>query len=238
MWGPKELCGIFETKPALAGGLIEQGQIRNLGGGWKRRGLRCRGRGLGLVRASSGGGNRTVAIGERTGGSVNVRRWQATTGTGLRKRWGGELAAKASRAICPDVRWSTDLLRKRGRNGEWRLIVLHPLVARLQQLVDPILDDVVAALNAQCPNVGAEELTSFLLLSLGQRFNETSWEGGLTAGLFNFIKRPGAQRTLLLKPYAVAQRSTLDAERRSAVDSYRHTCERSGNDGSGIDDSP
>jgi hypothetical protein len=29
MWRPKEFCGIFNTEPSLAGGLIEQGQERN-----------------------------------------------------------------------------------------------------------------------------------------------------------------------------------------------------------------
>jgi len=62
-----------------------------------------------------------------------------------------------------DVRWGADLLGKGGRKGESRWLALYSFLAGLKQLINPVLDDVVAALNTQCSDVGQKEGTSFLL---------------------------------------------------------------------------
>lgn len=78
------------------------------------------------------------------------------TGAGLGKRRGVrfELTVQTSLAGRRDIWRSADLLGKGGRNGQRRWFVLHSLLARFKQLVDPILNDVIAALNAQGPDVG------------------------------------------------------------------------------------
>jgi hypothetical protein len=104
-----------------------------------------------------------TVVRERTCGSGNVGRGLAGTRIRLRERRGVlELSAEASQASCSDVCRSTDLLGQGGRNAKWRLFTPHSFLARLQQLVDPVLNDVVTTLDAQRPNIGAEELTSFL----------------------------------------------------------------------------
>ena len=134
----------------------------------------CQGWRLGLERCSGRGRERTIVSQERIGGRRIVRRGRAGTGTWLRERRSArELATEVSQNGCPDIRWSTDLLRGR-RNAKRRRIVLHPFLARLQRLVDPILNDIVATLNAQRSNIGTEELMSFLLWPLGECLDEMS----------------------------------------------------------------
>lgn len=53
-------------------------------------------------------------------------------------------------------------MRKGRRNAERRRLVPHSLLAWLKQLVDPILDHVVATLDVQCPDICHKEQTSFL----------------------------------------------------------------------------
>jgi hypothetical protein len=50
-----------------------------------------------------------------------------------------------------------------GKEAWRRWLVLYPLLAGLKQLIDPVLNDVVATLNAQCSDVGHKEQAPFLL---------------------------------------------------------------------------
>ena len=217
----KKLCGILNGNSPLAGGLVEQGQVRNLltGGGWKRRGLSCRGRRLTLERSSGRPRERTTDIRNRTcASSVSIRRGLHGTGAGLRKCWSiglqPELLKQPGLATCCDVRRRTDLLGKRGGNDERRLLILHSLLARLKQLVDPVLNDAEVALNGQRPKVGPKELAPFLLRLLVQHLNEIRRWRWLTSAVFTFwtMVLPGAHRTLPFKSYATVHRSTLTAE--------------------------
>jgi len=115
----------------------------------------------------------TTVVRERASGSGHVGRGLAGTRSWLRERRGVlELSAEASLASCSDVCRSTDLLGQGGRNAKWRLFTPHSLLARLQQLVNPVLDDVVATLDAQRPNIGKEELTSF---RMSFQFHDETW---------------------------------------------------------------
>jgi len=51
------------------------------------------------------------------------------------------------------------------------------LLIRLKQLIDPVLNDVIAALNAQRSDVGHEESAPFLLKQLNRRLDETGLLG-------------------------------------------------------------
>lgn len=181
---PEELSSILYSKPPLTGGLIEQRQVRNLlvrcwWEGWRfgrRRWWLLLERSSGLLR-----GEETISVRESTGGPGNVRRRLADARTGLRVCWGVrlELVHEASLASCCNVRWSAHLLRKRGRKGSGRLLVLYSLLARLEQLIDPVLDNVVAALNAQCSDIGHEEQAPFLLGRLSRCLDEAGFRDSL-----------------------------------------------------------
>lgn len=103
MWRSKELCGIFDAKSPLTGGLVEQGQVRYLliGDRWKRRWLRRRGRGRGLG-LSSWLRRKLAVVAERRACSSRHESRRRLTGTriGLRESWGSrsELSEKAGSA--------------------------------------------------------------------------------------------------------------------------------------------
>ena len=96
------------------------------------------------------------------------------TWTGLRERRGvrfTELIEEPSMAGRCDVRWGTDLWKRR-RDCKRRWLALHSFLAGLEQLINPVLNDVVAALNTQCSDVGQKEHAPFLLRQSGQKLNE------------------------------------------------------------------
>ena len=124
-------------------------------------------------------GEETVGVRENARSLGNVRRGLGDVGTGLRICWGVgvELVHEMSLAGCRCVRWRTDLLRKGRWKGGGRWLVLHSFLARLEQLINAVLNNVVAALNAQSSNVGHKEQTSFLLGWLNQHTDEACSRG-------------------------------------------------------------
>jgi len=200
----KELSGILHTKSPLTGGLIEQRQERNLllvrcwWEGWRLARWRRR---LLLERSARWlRREETVRVRESTSGPGNVRRGLADARTGLRVRWGVglELVHEASLTGCRYVRWSADPLGKRGRKGGGRWLVLYSLLARLKQLINPVLNNVVAALNAQCSDVGQKKEAPFLLGDESvPRQNRVP--GRLTSAFLSRATTPGAHLTLFLR---------------------------------------
>ena len=74
-----------------------------------------------------------------------------------------ELVEEPSLAGRCDVRWGTNLLGKGRRKGERRWLALYSFLPGLEQLINPVLNDVVTALDAQCADVRQKEHASFLL---------------------------------------------------------------------------
>ena len=91
------------------------------------------------------------------------------------------------------------MLGKGGRKGERGWLALDSFIAGLKQLINPVLDDVVAALNAQCSDIGQKERASFLLQESGRHLNEMGIWRRPTSAVLTRIANPGAHRSLFLK---------------------------------------
>ena len=89
------------------------------------------------------------------------------------------------------------------RKGRWkgggRWLVLYSLLARLEQLINAVLNNFVAALNAQSSDVGHKEQASFLLGRSSQHADEARSRGELTSAFLDHVTTPGAHWTLFLR---------------------------------------
>ena len=152
--------------------LIEQGQVRNLLilRGRERGRLARRGWRRGLERSAGRlRGEETVGVRKGTFVAWGHIRGRVEARGGLRERRGVrlELVEESSLTGCCDIGRSTDLVRKGRREVKRRWLMLYSLLAWFKQLVDPVLDDVVVALDAQCSDLAQKERVPFLLWLLG-----------------------------------------------------------------------